>query len=207
MPVFMSMIPGTPMPIPCNDEASPYLAARTRMASHISWMTWSLPNATRVPRVTFSIRSPCWLTAAMRRLVPPRSTPIEKLGIVISVSKVWAEPALALLLALGAVVAAATRDHHALDRSLAHPARFMLTTVNPMLELKESLFPIGVDVVGHRRPAQGNRFPQHFLNFRVKASQVLARKRRRTPARANSGAEQRLVGVNVTHATQKFLVQ
>src|SRR5215469_3525363 len=34
-----------------------------------------------VPNVTFSIRRPCSSTAATRRLVPPRSTPIEKLDI------------------------------------------------------------------------------------------------------------------------------
>src|SRR5438552_586808 len=81
VPVFISIIPGTPMPIPCSVPDPSYLCARWRIASHMSWITRSLPNATCVPNVTFSSRTPCSSTAAMRRLVPPRSTPIEKSDI------------------------------------------------------------------------------------------------------------------------------
>ena len=51
------------------------------MASHISPMTWSRPRATFTPRVIFSRSWPSVVMAAMRRLVPPRSTPMEKSGI------------------------------------------------------------------------------------------------------------------------------
>ena len=81
IPVRMSMIPGTPMPMPSNVAKSLYFAVKCWTASHISLMTWSRPSVTRVPKLIFSNKEPCSSTAAMRRLVPPRSTPIEKLGM------------------------------------------------------------------------------------------------------------------------------
>ena len=47
-------------------------------------------------------------------------------------------------------MAAAARDHYSLDRSLTDEARLAFASVNPMLELEESFFAIGVHVIGDR---------------------------------------------------------
>jgi hypothetical protein len=52
-------------------------------------------------------------------------------------------------LTLRAIVAAAARDDHALDRSPADQTRFAFPPINPVLQLKESLFAIGVNVIGN----------------------------------------------------------
>src|SRR5260370_37749916 len=103
-------------------------------------MTWSRPRATLTPRVIFSRSWPSVLMTAMRRFVPPRSTPMEKSGMGRRVS----------LLALGAVVAAAAGDHDALNVSLTDETRLGLAAVDAMLELEKSFFAIGVHIVGDR---------------------------------------------------------
>jgi hypothetical protein len=52
-----------------------------------------------------------------------------------------------LLLAFRAVVAAAAGDDDSLDGSFANQAGLAFAAVDAMLELEESLFAIGVDVV------------------------------------------------------------
>src|SRR6516162_5428090 len=108
------------------------------MAPHISLRTWSRPKETRVPSVSFSRRRPCGSTAAIRRLVPPRSTPMEKEDIMTIVEA----PAGArrrrgdesqikplgrqLSLAMRAVMAAAAGDYHPLYRVVANQAGLAL---------------------------------------------------------------------------------
>src|SRR5256885_5235153 len=76
-----------------------------------------------------------------------------------------------------------------------------------MLELKESLFPIVVDIVGDRRSPKSNRFPQHFFYRDEKLSQLFSSNRRGPSTGANAGAEQRLVGINIAHPAQQFLIE
>ena len=52
------------------------------MAVHISKITVSRPRETSVPVVIFSMIFPCSSTTAMRRLVPPRSTPMANVLMV-----------------------------------------------------------------------------------------------------------------------------
>ena len=79
MPESMSMMPGTPTPIPSTVPGN--FCASWRMAAHISVTTCSRPRATCVLVVIFSISLPSVETAAMRRLVPPRSTPMASADI------------------------------------------------------------------------------------------------------------------------------
>src|SRR6266576_172590 len=193
MPVCLSMIPGTPIPTPNRFALALYFSEVCWMASHILLSTWSRPSTVLVPSVIFSIRVPCSSNAAMRKFVPPRSTPMEKLGIgqqkqlgytgqnglsifdcqfpiegLHSKGSVVFKSAIGnrqlkilLLLAFRAVVAASPHDDHALHRRLADQTCFSFTTINPVLQLKEALFAVGVDVVGDRRPARGNGFFQN----------------------------------------------
>ena len=71
-------------------------------------------------------------------------------------------------------MAAAARDHDSLDRRLANQARFAFAAVDPVLQLKEPFFAIGIHVVGNRRAAQRDGFLQHFLNRQIEPAQIFA---------------------------------
>jgi hypothetical protein len=45
-------------------------------------------------------------------------------------------------------MAAAAGEHHALDPSAADQARFAFAAIDPVLELEETFFAVGVNVVG-----------------------------------------------------------
>ena len=76
-----------------------------------------------------------------------------------------------------------------------------------MLQLEESFAPLGVDIVADRRAAQRDRLAQYLLQRSVQFAQLSASERRRSPARPDTGAKQRLVGIDVAHAAQQLLVQ
>src|SRR3954468_23318703 len=59
------------------------------MALHISSITWSRPREICAPTVSFWKRFPSESTAAIRKLVPPRSTPIENEGMNSLFSHRW----------------------------------------------------------------------------------------------------------------------
>jgi hypothetical protein len=69
-------------------------------------------------------------------------------------------------------VAAATRDHDSLDESLAHQAGLAFAAVNSMLQLKETLFAIGIHVIGNARTSQANGVIQNLLQFGVQAFEL-----------------------------------
>src|ERR1043165_925829 len=70
-------MPGIPMPSPRNLWEAEYLLVRKRAASVISSTTFSRPRLISVSTLTPSSWVPFSSTAATRRLVPPRSTPME----------------------------------------------------------------------------------------------------------------------------------
>src|SRR5580700_972974 len=102
---------------------------------------------------------------------------------------------------------ASSCDDYPFDRCAANQARFALPTVHPMLQLEKPFFAVGINIVAHRRPSQRNGFAQHFLNRCVQLAQLLSRERGGSPTRTYSGAEERLVGVNISHSAQKLLVE
>jgi hypothetical protein len=104
-------------------------------------------------------------------------------------------------------MAAASADHDALDGSLAHQAGLAFAPVHAVLELEESLFAVGIDVVGDGRTTERDRFLQYLFHRQEQFPQMFLRDRRRTPTRPNTGAEQGLVGINVSDASQQFLVE
>ena len=55
-------------------------------------------------------------------------------------------------------MAATPRYDDALDRSLAHQARFALAPIHSVFQLKEPFFAIGIDVVGNAGAAKPDRF-------------------------------------------------
>src|SRR5580693_5408565 len=123
-------------------------------------MTWSRPRASLVPSVTFSRSCPSVLTAAMRRLVPPRSTPMEKSGMEEKIIRTPAER-IHSFLALGAVVAAAAGDYDAFDGRLANQAGLGFAAVDAVLQLEETFFAVGIHIVRDGGAAQGNCFSKN----------------------------------------------
>src|SRR5216684_5785502 len=113
---------------------------------------------------------------------------------------------MASLLALGAVVAAATGDDYALEGRLAYQTRFPFPAIDPMLELEGALFSVRVHIVRNRRTAQGDCFLQDFFYRQEKPSQLRMRDRSSAPARPNSSAKQGFIRVDVPHASQQLLI-
>ncbi len=68
-------------------------------------------------------------------------------------------------MALRAVVAAASGDDDTLDRSLADEAWLGFTSIDTVLELEESFFAVGINIVRNRRAAEGDCFLQDFFEF------------------------------------------
>src|ERR1017187_2888008 len=69
-----------------------------------------------------------------------------------------------LFLALWAVVAAGGGAHAAFDGSLADQAGLGFTSVDAMLELEESFFAVGIDIIGNGGTAEGDGFAENFLH-------------------------------------------
>jgi hypothetical protein len=63
---------------------------------------------------------------------------------------IFNQPSAILFLAFGAVVAAAAGDDDAFDGSFADEAGFAFATVDAVLELEESFFAVGINVIGNR---------------------------------------------------------
>ena len=76
-----------------------------------------------------------------------------------------------------------------------------------MLQLEEAFLAVGIHVVADGRAAQRDGFVQNFLQRSVQLAQLLAGERRRTAPRADAGAKQRLVGVDVADAAQQLLIE
>ncbi len=112
-----------------------------------------------------------------------------------------------LLLTVGAVVAAAAGDYDAFDGSFADEAGLAFATVDAVLELKEAFFAVGVDVVGNGGATEGNCFAENFLDGCEQLGKLIASDGGGAAARADSGAEQRFIGINVAHAAQEFLIE
>src|ERR1700756_2048912 len=104
-------------------------------------------------------------------------------------------------------MAAAAAEGDTLDGCFANQTRLAFPPVDPMLQLEKSLFAIGVNVVGDRRPAQCDCLFQHLLDGQIEAPQLLLSQRRRSPPRTNGRAKQRLISINVTHTAQQLLVE
>src|SRR5581483_9456798 len=112
-----------------------------------------------------------------------------------------------LLLAARAVVRAAAANDNALDGRAADQAGFAFAPVNAVLELEKAGVAVCVDIVGNRGAAGGDGFVEDRLEPVEEALHLVAAHAGSAAARADAGAEQRLVGVDVAHAAQQLLVQ
>ena len=98
-------------------------------------------------------------------------------------------------------------NHHPLDSRFADQAWFAFAAIHAVLELEESFLAIGVHVVGNRGSPQRNGLVEHFLYGEIQSSPLLVADRSGAAAGADSGAEQRLVGIDVSHTAEEPLIQ
>src|SRR5882724_1250703 len=93
---------------------------------------------------------------------------------------------------------AASGDDDALDGGLAGVAGFAGAHIDAVLKLEESFFAIGVDVIGDRRAPGFDGFLQDHAHCFVELAQLLTSYSARSAAGADTGAEERFVGVDVS---------
>jgi len=98
-------------------------------------------------------------------------------------------------------------DHRAADRGPADQAGLPGSPVDAVLELEEAGHPVGVHVVGDRGAAQSDGFPEDCLEGGVEAAQLVAGEAACHSGRADSGAEEGFVGVDVPNAMEEPLVE
>jgi hypothetical protein len=104
-------------------------------------------------------------------------------------------------------VAAAAGDHDAPNCCLADEAGLGFAAVDAVLELEESLFAVGIDIVRDGGAAQRYGFFQDFFHGEEKLAELFARNRRGAATRTDTGAKKRFIGINVADTSQKLLIQ
>ena len=82
-------------------------------------------------------------------------------------------------------------------------ARFLIHIV---ANLKASLTPVEIDIVGDGRSARRNRLAKHSLDRRVQLPDPVPAQRGRHGQRMNSRAKQRFIRVDVSDPAQKSLI-
>ena len=75
-----------------------------------------------------------------------------------------------------------------------------------MAKLEEAFFSLGIYIIRYRRSAQLDGFFEHFLHCGMKTIQLCPGESSGLAARANAGAKERLVRIDVADAVQQFLV-
>ncbi len=84
------------------------------------------------------------------------------------------------------------------------PVTHVLTQV---LQLKKSLRPVRIDIVGNRRTAELNGMLQHFAEGQAEPFQLGTGETTRSSARTDSGVKQTLVGIDVADTGEEGLIQ
>lgn len=90
-------------------------------------------------------------------------------------------------------------QHDAPDWRLAAKAREPRTLVNTMLQLEETMLPLGIHIVAYRRPARPNGVSENFAQSQPQPFQLRPAQPSGQPTRPYAGAKQALVGVDVAH--------
>jgi hypothetical protein len=112
-----------------------------------------------------------------------------------------------LSLAFGAIVGSATSNQYALDGCAATPTRLAGALVHAMLQLEEAAHAVGIDIIGHGRPAETNGMAEHLTQREPKPAVFGDRNAMCAPARPDARAKKALVGINVAHPGEQRLVE
>ena len=76
-----------------------------------------------------------------------------------------------------------------------------------MLELEEAFHASSVNVVRNRRTSERNRLPKNISEATVQAVKLCPFQVSGHPAGADAGAEETLIGIDISHSVQQFLIQ
>ena len=102
---------------------------------------------------------------------------------------------------------AAASQEDAPNRRSANQARLLGAEIYPVLELEEALYSGRVHIIGNRRAAERNCLPKDALQAGVQAVKFRSLQVASHPARPDSRPEEALIGINISHAVQKFLIK
>lgn len=104
-------------------------------------------------------------------------------------------------------MAAASSNDRAFNGRLADKTGLRLAAVNTMLQLKKALFPVGIHIIRNGRTTEGNRFGQDLLNCSIEPARLVSSESGSATARSDTGSEKCFVRVDISHASQKLLVE
>ena len=117
----------------------------------------------------------------------------------------WGHASLAL--AVGAIVRSAARQDDALDRCSAYQAGLSGAEIDPMLELEEACYASRIHIIGYGRAAERDGLSEDALQTGMQAVEFGPLQVASHPAGPDAGAEKTLVGIDIAHTMQQFLVQ
>jgi len=106
-----------------------------------------------------------------------------------------------------AIVGAAASQDHAPDRCPAHQAGLPGAEIDPMLELEEAGYASRVYIIRYRRAAERDGLFEDALQAGVQAVEFGPLQVASHPAWPDAGTEKTLVGIDIAHSVQQFLVQ
>lgn len=104
-------------------------------------------------------------------------------------------------------MAAAAGDQDAANLGPAATAWEACSLVHAVFDLKQARFADSIDVVRNGRATQANRVPKNLLEGDTQPLEFRSRQAACHAPGADSGMEQAFVGVNVSHACEKRLVE
>jgi len=112
-----------------------------------------------------------------------------------------------LLLAAGAVVGSAAGKQNPVDEGSATAAGLSGAEVDAVLELEESADAVGVDIIRDRGAAEADGMLEDLAEGLAEPLEFGAGEAAGGAARADSGMEKALVGIDVAHAGEEGLVE
>ena len=111
------------------------------------------------------------------------------------------------MLTVRAEVGAAAGDENAANRCAADQARLAGAEVDFVFELEKALLSGRIDIVRNRGTSRGDRLPQYSLDGVAQPLEFLRGQAAGLASRANAGAKQAFIGVNVADSMEKLLIQ
>ena len=110
-------------------------------------------------------------------------------------------------LAVGAVDGGASSDEDLLEGGAAVEAVLADASVDFVLELEEAAYPVGVDIVGDGGAPKRDGVVENVDQGGAEAGELFAGELAGLAARADAGAEEAFVGVDVADAVEQGLVE
>ena len=112
-----------------------------------------------------------------------------------------------LVLTVGTIMGAAAGDCDALDGCFAGEAGLAGALVDVVLELEKAARAFGIDIVGNGGTAEADCALEDFAHGEPEALEFDAGEASGAAARANAGAKEALVGVDVAYPGEERLVE